>query len=257
MKPAQEELILIHPAIFSGMPGVVAFQTTRRGGFSARPYDSLNLGLRTQDDQLHVRKNLEHLCGQMSLRSGSVVLTDQVHGTSILRIDHPGHVSGYDALITDTPGIYPGIVTADCYPVLLHDREHRASGAVHAGWQGTAGHIAKKTVEAMGAAFGTRPEACVAWVGTGISSDCYEIGAEVAGRFDERYLRPSPCGEGRYLLDLSAANRDQLLAAGIPANQIECSSWCSSRDRDLFFSYRRDHGQTGRMLSMVGVRPSA
>jgi hypothetical protein len=253
---AHEEPLLIRPAIFSSVSGVVALQTTRKGGFSQAPFDSLNLGLRTADDSELVRKNLRHLCDHLGLPAESVVLTDQVHGNDICIVDRPGNVTGFDALITDTPGIYPGIVTADCYPVLIHDPEHHASGAVHAGWQGTAGSIAKKTVAAMGASFGTRPEACIAWVGTGISATNYEIGEEVADRFEQRYLNPSPGGKGRFLLDLSTANRDQLIAAGIPERQVDVSTWCSSRDRELFFSYRRDHGMTGRMLSIIGVMPS-
>lgn len=254
--PPHEELLLIRPWIFRDLPQVVAVQTTRKGGASTPPYDSLNLGLRTADDSLSIRENLRRLCDQLRLPAEAIVLTDQVHGTEICRVDRTGHVSGFDALITDTPGLFPGIVTADCYPVLIHDPEHGASGAVHAGWQGTAGNITRKTVAAMSEAFGTRPEACLAWVGTGISAANYEIGAEVATKFDARYLSQSPGGAGRYLLDLSLANRDQLIAAGIPTSQVECSGWCSSRDRELFYSYRRDHGMTGRMLSIVGVNSS-
>lgn len=254
--PAQDDLLLIRPGLFRDLKDVVAIQTTRKGGVSEPPFDSLNLGFRTADDTADVRMNLQRLCECLGIPPDSIVLTDQVHGTGICMIDHPGHVSGYDALITDTPGLFAGIVTADCYPVLIHDPEHAASGAVHAGWQGTAGGITRKTVEAMHDAFGTRPESCVAWVGTGISSANYEIGEEVASRFDERYLTPSPDSQGKHLLDLSLANRDQLIAAGIPDAQVECSSWCSSKDREMFFSYRRDHGRTGRMLSLVGVRTS-
>ena len=252
-----ESLQPLRPAIFRGVPGLVAIQTTRKGGVSNPPFESLNLGLHTEDDRQKVERNLRLLCEHFGIPADSIILTTQVHGTAICRVALPGNLSGYDALITDTPGIYPGIVTADCYPVLIHDPEHRASGAAHAGWQGTVGEIARKTVEAMNAAFGSRPEACLAWVGTGISAERYEVDEAVASRFGARYLEASPGGKGKFLLDLSAANRDQLIAAGIPASRIECSPLCSSRDHELFFSYRRDHGSTGRMLSIIGVRPSA
>jgi len=167
-----------------------------------------------------------------------------VHGTEIAVVTAPGRLDGYDALITHVRGLFVGILTADCYPILIHDRRTGASGAAHAGWQGTAGRIAEKTVQAMHDAFGTRPEECLAWVGTGISGEHYEIGGEVAARFDSRYLKPSPSGKGKFLLDLSAANRDQLIEAGIPAEQVQCSEFCSYRDADRFFSYRRDNGKT-------------
>ncbi|NTV02296.1 MAG: peptidoglycan editing factor PgeF [Chlorobiaceae bacterium] len=250
----KEHPLLLAPEIFRSFPGLVAVQSSRKGGVSAPPFDSLNLGLNTDDDPANVKENHRRLCSRLGIPVESLILTRQVHGTEVCRIHRPGHVEGFDALITDAPGIYLAIGTADCYPVLIHDPEHRASGAVHAGWQGTVGQIVIKTLRAMAKEFGTRPDACTAWVGTGISGENYEIGAEIAGRFDERYLKPSPGGETKSLLDLSAANRDQLLEAGVPACQIECSPLCSSGDRDLFFSYRRDHGRTGRMLSIIGVR---
>jgi polyphenol oxidase len=257
VKKAPGELFLIRPAIFGDIPEVVALQSTRQGGFSNPPYDSLNLGRNTADDAGQVARNLELLGAALGMPPAHIIFTEQVHGTRVVRVDGPGNVSNCDALITDTAGIFPAILTADCYPVLIHDPEHRASGAAHAGWQGTAGRIVQVMLKAMTEAFGTRPEACLAWVGTGISGDRYEVGGEVAAKFDTSYLLPSPGGDGRYLLDLSAANRDQLLDAGIPANHVACSSWCSSRDRELFFSYRRDNGQTGRMASLIGVRASA
>jgi polyphenol oxidase len=251
-----EELHLVRPPVFSGLSDVVAVQTTRKGGCSPSPYASLNLGAHTADDTRRVEENFRRLNDFLDLPGEGIVLTEQVHGTEIRLVDRPGKVSGFDALITATPGIFPGIVTADCYPVLVHDPEHRASAAIHAGWQGTAGRITEKTIEAMREAFGTRPEACLAWVGTGISAERYEIGGEVADHFGERYLRSVTGEKGKFLLDLSLANRDQLLAAGIPAERIECSAWCTSRDSELFFSYRRDRGATGRMLSLIGVRCS-
>lgn len=246
-------LFLIRPAVFSGIAGLTALQTTRRGGASTPPYDSLNLGARTPDNEVHIRENFQRLYRRLQLTPGSIVCSEQVHGTKVCLVTQQGNVSGYDALITDRPGIHLGIVTADCYPILIHDPRHRASAAIHAGWQGTAGHIAEKTMEAMAVAFGTAPEECIAWVGSGISARHYETGCDVAAHFDEKHLSPSPAQIGKVQLDLSLANCDQLLAAGIPPSQLECSSYCSWRDHELFFSYRRDQGVTGRMLSLIGI----
>jgi hypothetical protein len=252
-----DKLFPLYPAIFSGIPDLISLQTTRAGGASLPPWDSLNLGPHTQDNRENIHENFRRLCRHLNIMPESIVLSEQVHGTRICRVTGPGNVSGYDSLITDRAGIYLGILTADCYPVLIYDRRNRACGAAHAGWQGTVGRIAEKTVNAMGDAFGTRPEDCLAWVGTGISAGHYEIGEEVADKFDRRYLMPSPTGKGKHLLDLSAANREQLHEAGVPAAQAECSAYCSLRDREQFFSYRRDSGSTGRMLSLIGLRPSA
>jgi len=254
--PQPPKIEPLQPPIFSAIPGLVALQTTRSGGVSEAPQDSLNLAWHTGDEPEHVRENYRRLCEYLEISPESIVTTGQVHGTEVALVTAPGNLDGCDALITHVRGLFVGIMTADCYPVLIHDPRTGASGAAHAGWQGAAGRIAEKTVNAMRDAFGTRPQECLAWVGTGISGEHYEIGGEVAARFDRRYLEPSPSGEGRQLLDLSAANRDQLLEAGLPPAQVQCSEFCSYRDAGRFFSYRRDHGKTGRMLALIGVRTS-
>ncbi|NTU58628.1 MAG: peptidoglycan editing factor PgeF [Chlorobiaceae bacterium] len=246
----------LYPSVFRDVPELVGLQTTRTGGTSDLPWDSLNLGPHTKDLSEHIRENFRRLSAHLDISPDAIILSEQVHGTLVHQATCPGNVSGYDALITDREGIYLGILTADCYPVLMYDRRLRTCGAAHAGWQGTAGRISEITLRAMARAFGTRPEDCLAWIGTGISQEHYEIGDDVARQFDERYLRQSPSGPGKHLLDLSSANREQLLETGIPESQVECSPFCSWRDREQFFSYRRDNGSTGRMLSLIGLRPS-
>lgn len=255
--PKSSGITPLQPPIFKGIAELVALQTTRMGGVSAAPMESLNFGTHVGDDPVCVRKNEQRLCAFLGIGPESIVTTGQVHGTEIAVVTAPGKLDGYDALITNVRGLFVGILTADCYPILIHDRRTGASSAAHAGWQGTAGRIAEKTVNALRDAFGTRPADCLAWVGTGISGEHYEIGDEVAARFDHHYLKASPSGEGRQLLDLSAANRDQLLEAGIPPAQVQCSEFCSYRDADRFFSYRRDNGKTGRMLALIGLRTSS
>lgn len=247
----------IYPSIFCKIPNLVALQTTRSGGVSAAPLHSLNLGTHVGDDPKCVRENEGRLCELLEISPENVVTTRQVHGTAIAIVTKPDKLVGYDALITNTPDIFIGILTADCYPILIHDRRTGACGAAHAGWQGTAERIAEKTINAMRDEFGTNPKKCLAWVGTGISGDRYEIGLEVAERFDSHHLMPSPSDERRQCLDLSAVNRDQLVAAGIPPSQVQCSKFCSYRDADRFFSYRRDNGKTGRMLALIGIRTSS
>lgn len=253
----QAPIACILPELFSSIPGLVSIQTTRTGGVSRPPFDSLNLGTHTDDHGDDIRKNYRRLESHLGIGEGSIVLTRQVHGTAVCRIEGPGDVDGYDALMTDCRGIYLGIVTADCYPLLVLDRRRGACAAIHAGWQGTAGNIAGKAVRAMADAYGTRPGDCLAWVGAGISGKRYEVGEEVAGHFSGRYLSRSAHADGKYLLDLSAANREQLTGAGIPPGQVAHSPLCTFSDRELFFSYRRDTGRTGRMLSLIGLRPSS
>jgi YfiH family protein len=246
----------VRPAMFRGIPGLIALQTTRTGGVSLPPHASFNLGINTGDEPENVENNYLLLCRHLRIDRKNVVLSAQVHGTRVCHALHGGQVGGYDAIISRTPGLYMGILTADCFPVLVHDLKTSASAAIHAGWKGTAGHITLVALQAMQKEFGTRPEDCRASIGAGISAQHYEVGKKVADNFPSLYLHPSPSGGGRSMLDLARANRDQLLAFGIPASQLEQSGYCTWQNNDLFFSCRRESGKTGRMLSLIGITPA-
>ncbi|NTW68452.1 MAG: peptidoglycan editing factor PgeF [Chlorobiaceae bacterium] len=251
-RSAPESII---PGIFKGVPGVVALQSTRKGGVSSGDYTSLNLGNNTGDQPELVRQNTLCLCASAGVDPGRLVSSTQVHGTRILYAEQPDRYEGYDAFITDKQDLFLSIFTADCFPVLILDPSNMASAAVHAGWKGSAGRIVMKTLDAMEKRFGSVPGECLAWIGTGISGMHYEVGREVASAFDDGDWQRSVKGEGenRYLLDLCRVNNRQLLAAGLPSSNIECSPLCSFTHSDLFYSYRRDNGKTGRMVSLIGI----
>jgi polyphenol oxidase len=150
-----------------------------------------------------------------------------------------------DAVLENAAGHIVGVKTADCIPVLLVDEEHRAVAAVHAGWRGTANRIVQAAIEKMREEFGSQPSALHAAIGPGIGKCCYEVGAEVAARF---------AIEGPAYIDLPEINRAQLVAAGVPAAQIDVAVFCTKCHADDFHSYRRDKERAGRMLSFVGIR---
>ncbi|MEI6756292.1 MAG: peptidoglycan editing factor PgeF [Chlorobium sp.] len=247
----------IVPKCFRGYPELVALQSTRNGGISTAPYASLNLGTNTGDRVENVYENTRRLCATAGIDPGQMVSSDQVHGTAILLAEKPGRYPGYDGFITDKKNLFLSVFTADCYPVLLFDPRHRAVGAVHAGWKGCAGKIVMKTIEAMVKNFNTIPEETVAFTGTGISATAYEVGPDMIEKFPAECCRLSTNSspeKDKYLLDLARANYLQLLASAIPEANIEQSLFCSYRDSNIFFSYRRDNGTTGRMLSLIGIR---
>ena len=188
-----------------------------------------------------------------------------------------------DALFTREPGVLLTIQTADCIPILFADTRTRAIAAIHSGWRGTLKRIAEKTLGRMRMEFGTRPENVIAAIGPGIGSCCYEVGHEVAKEFAAQFpnarawfegpfdaiasgdtdpnwlpwLTMAPPGHApeppRVHLNLSLANRDILLAAGVPAENTVVSEFCTSCRTDLFFSYRKER-QTGRMMAAIGIR---
>jgi len=251
--PEPSEYII--PEIFRNYPDLLTLQSTRTGGVSEGMYASLNLGINTGDRPECVRENTRRLCAAAGIEPEKIVRSEQVHGTEILVADKPGAYHGYDAFITNKENLFLSVFTADCYPILVFDPRHNASGAIHAGWKGAAGEIVLKTIDAMQKNFGSLPSECIAWIGTGISGDAYEVSREVAKAFRTDESRPShfSVNEEKYLLDLGQVNFQQLLDAGIRIANIERSSFCSYRDSTLFFSYRRDKGTTGRMVSLIGV----
>jgi purine-nucleoside/S-methyl-5'-thioadenosine phosphorylase / adenosine deaminase len=138
-----------------------------------------------------------------------------VHGASVARVDEPKDViDGVDALITDRPGVALFATFADCYPIVLWDPQRRSAALVHAGWRGTLAGVAVAAVQALRDEYGSDPRTMAAGIGPGICGRCYEVGEEVASRFDPRFV--SGTSAARFRLDLAAANREQLEKAGVP-----------------------------------------
>ena len=149
-----------------------------------------------------------------------------------------------DALLENTPGSVVAVKTADCLPILLVDERQRAVAAVHAGWRGTVAGIAQRAVEAMRAEFGALPGELHAAIGPGIGKCCYEVGPEVAAQFGQ---------QGRGHVDLAAANRRQLMDAGVTPERIYASNLCTMCRGEEFYSFRRDQEASGRMYSFAGI----
>jgi polyphenol oxidase len=170
----------------------------------------------------------------------------QIHSSLSLVADRPeGCVGEGDALLTRETGVAVSVRTADCFPILLADLHHRVVAAVHAGWRGTADHVAVKALERMRAEFGSEPSDVVAAIGPGIGACCYEVGEEVSRRFG---------GESAGRLDLAEENRRQLAGSGVPRERIGVIAACTSCDAAHFFSWRRDHETAGRMISYIRIK---
>lgn len=226
----------------------------RTGGISPPPFDSLNLNTRVGDVSDNIASNTGLVKEVFGLRADSVVTVNQVHGDTVVvadRVDMPEEEA--DALITNTPGVPVGVLTADCLPILLYDPRLNAVGAVHAGRVGTLLDIASKAVAAMSSAFGSKAADIRAALGPCIGPCCYEVGPEVFGEIKsalgprtEEFISFNPAP----VFDVVKANKAQLISAGLLGGNIEASGLCTSCERELFFSYRRDE-ETGRQLSFI------
>jgi len=251
-------------AEFQGPACSVQGFTTRHEGVSRPPYNSLNLGTNTLDQPHNVEGNRSLLARAFGITQDALVTVKQVHGTDILVIDEPNedysHFLGLegDAIITNQPGVMIGVCVADCVPILLLDREKQVISAVHAGWQGTAAGLASKAVAGMRSEFGSDPAKLQAAIGPCIQKCCYEVDGPVRQAFLQGGIAWDSCSEqkgpGTWLLDMAAANREQLLLAGLPASAIQTSDQCVCCRSEQFFSYRRDQGESGRQMGFIMLK---
>ena len=235
------------PAVPAG--AVLAF-STRRGGVSVPPYDTLNLGRSTPDDTGAVIENRSRLLAALALSPGSLATAGQVHGARVVQVDVPGHQPECDALVSRAPGLALAVTTADCMSLL-----YSAPGAVsaaHAGWRGTADGMPAAALTAVCACAGCGPEHVQVHIGPCIRGCCYEVGDEVASRFPATALRTGP---GRPRLDLPTAARLALEAAGVPSDSIHDTGACTACEPYWYFSHRRDQGRTGRLWGVAAVAP--
>lgn len=291
--PSKTKLNVLRAQHLGKFPWLVHGFSTRLGGFS-RAYGKgdLNLGFTKDDSRAAVEHNraafLRELAGARAQRNNgsppaAFVSLRQVHSDIIHQVNSvPGETLTGDGLLTTTPGLLLAIQTADCLPVILADAKRRAVGVFHAGWRGTVKRMVEKGVGEMQRWFSSRPGDLKAAIGPGIHSCCYEVGEEVREKFEMQFsyaaslfyeVKESDPVREKYpllflsarapghsvlpkkiFLDLVEANRQQLLAAGVPAKSIEASPLCTNCRTDLLFSYRAEKGRTGRMMGVAGIR---
>jgi YfiH family protein len=210
------------------------------------------------------------LAAAVGVAPGRVLRLKQVHGTNVVVVRNGERPDAWtaaegDALISDDPAVALAVRAADCAPILLADTATGAAGTVHAGWRGTAASIVSKTVDAMGQAFGTQPRHLVVAIGPAIADCCYDVGPELVDAFaaqgHERLLidrwfsspppRRSERGTSTLRLDVAGANRDQLILAGVPRENIHLSGLCTAIHLDVLTSFRAEGELAGRMAGVI------
>lgn len=242
--------------------GVPHAFSTRIGGVSTGPFDSLNLGnpapTQLQDEKQRIQENYRRLEQAIGLRGKTRCWVHQVHGPDVVfvRRDHE-FASGAraDALVGDDPDRTLSIRSADCVPILISTAEGEAVAAVHAGWRGVIANTVGCAVRELRRT--SNSNHLLAAVGPCIGFDAFEVGAEVLAEFnrvfpDETPIRPGANGKG--FVDLRAAIRTQLIEAGLVETDIDMTDCCTVHNADEFFSHRRDNGITGRMAALIAPR---
>jgi YfiH family protein len=227
--------------------------TTRDGGVSGPPFDTLNLGGSVGDRPERVEENWRRLAAETGLGFARV---RQVHGTRAVHLREAGlPATEADAVVSSTAGVAATVAVADCVPVLLADPGSGAVAAVHAGWRGTLARAAAEGVAALVRRAGAAPEHLLAAIGPSIGPCCYVVSDDLAGTFGGAFgdgvVRPGAAPR----LDLWASNVRVLAAAGLSPARIEVLGRCTACERELFYSHRRDAGRTGRHAGFVAPRP--
>jgi hypothetical protein len=222
----------------------------RNTGCSQAPFHRLNVSLSVGDDPAHVHGNRDRV--RRSLQGGDLIFAHQVHGDGVLVIDdllgHPDPLVG-DALVSKLPGKALAVQVADCQAILLYDPQRRVVANVHCGWRGSLAGVAVRTLQVMGARFGSSARDVLAGIGPSLGPCC----AEFVNYRSE--IPPALWGyrRGSTHFDFWAITRDQLIGAGVPAAHIENSGMCTKCRTDRFFSYRGEQ-KTGRFPAVIGLR---
>lgn len=258
-------LVYFTSPLLDGCTTVTHGFSTRKGGVSQPPYDTLNLAPSRGGDPAAVQENYRRFCAAIGADRYRPVLANQVHETTVRPVTEADAGKGLwqpkdytaDALVTNLANLPLVVFSADCGILLLHDPAAKCVGAVHAGWRGCAAGIVEKTVREMERLYGARPERILAAIGPAIGQCCFEtdgdvpeamtsaLGADAAPYLEKR--------GAKWHVDLSGLNRQWLLRAGVPASQIDLSGLCTYCHPELFWSYRKVGGMRGAQIAMISL----
>ena len=248
---------------------VIAFSSTRLGGYSEGSYGEWNINRYCGDNDETIGQNRKALCELLDIDDDKLLMPHQVHLTEIAKIDddffslsaneRQQRLEGIDAIMTNLNNVCIGVSTADCIPILLHDKKNHAVCAIHAGWRGTVSRIAEKAVKSMSDAYGSIPSDIIAQIGPGIQAEDLVVGRPEAGHAAEleteaqagRQAGGRPGHLGEWHIDLPMCNKEQLIAAGIIKDSIHVSDICTFKQHEIFFSARRLGINSGRIYTAI------
>ena len=243
---------------FSNLPYCSHAITTKN---MHEPY-AFSVALHTGENKEKIVTNRKKIASLLGWKGNiHFVIANQTHSDNIEIVESNNNlgwdnvedaIENCDALITNKKGIVLSVLTADCVPILLLDTKKNVIATVHAGWKGTKLEIVSKTVKRMIEAFDSNPKDIIAGIAPSIGACCYEVDEDVAKHFfniDNAYIKKGK----KYMLDLPAINKQQLLKSGLLESNIEMSDICTACEVETFFSYRKEKGCSGRFMSMIAL----
>lgn len=255
--------------IFEKFDNLKAVFSTRKGGISKIPFESMNLGLNTADDISDVIHNMDIILNQLKLDGKLKICTKQVHGDNIIIIDEEflstaqfdGNsmcmLEATDGLVISTDKVAAFTYYADCTSLYAYDPVNRIVGIAHSGWKGTVARIGEKLLKTMESRFGSDMDEVLWAIGPTAESCCYEVDEKVrtefvyAGFDVHEFMNPGKTG--KYMVSMSKANLQVLTSCGVHRKNIEISGICTICNEDLFYSHRRDGKDSGRMSGIIAL----
>lgn len=257
-----KEKSILHAPLLHRHPRLFHLFSTKKLGANSLDVEQMQHFRILDSDRKHLLKTV--LESEFDLKSRTAIWPRQTHGKKVGIVTEQTLTEPFeetDALITSLPGVFIGVKTADCVPVLLYDSYTQTIAAVHSGWRGTVQNIVAETLQTMHNKFGTQASDVWAAIGPGISIEYYEVGPEVRTEFENQFQSKQiseiikPKSNGKILLNLKKAIEFQLLEWGLPASQIDCMKACTFHASDCFYSARRDGAATGRMINGLMLLP--
>jgi YfiH family protein len=238
--------------------------TTRNGGFSDPPYDELNLGFHTDDKNSKVLKNRKKLFETLDYNPENIIFSEQIHSNKIKMVDtsykkkgvfsYNTAVPNIDGMVSTDKSLILGGLFADCVPIYIIDKNKGYFSLVHSGWKGTFGNIITVSIGYFINNLESKIDDLIVIIGPAISKDVYEIDQNLANKFKEKFefdqLYLTKYNDNFYL-DLKELNKQLALNYGIDNSNIYVTDYCTYKDKNLFYSYRRDEGKTGRMAALI------
>lgn len=243
-------MFTIKPYIFKEFPRLKAAVSTIIGLEREAPFH-FNLSLNVHDDEKRVMENRKYFFDELGFQDTEIAFQNQIHSDIIKIVDSPGNYGNSDAMITSKKNLLLVLTIADCTPVLIFDSGNELIAAVHSGWRGANCRILENTLTMMRDKFNCKGKDLIVYLGPSVSQINYEVGEEVAGMFDQKYILNS---NGKKFLDVASVNYDMLIDFGVKPNNIQRSVLCTYQMKDLFHSYRRDGIHSGRSFAVIGMK---
>lgn len=256
-------LAYIVPENVTAESGVVLGFSTKHGGVSQGRLTNMNMSFSRGDAPEHVTENYKRFAEALGVAEKGIYSNHQVHGNQVRVVDVNDEKTGffaeleYDAAVTDREDVILTAVHADCIPVFFYDPVRCVIGAAHSGWKGTVLEVAAETVKKMTATYGTKPGDVQVWIGPGICKDCFLVRNDVYQQFlttlpwSKAYMEQ--VAEDQFTVDMKGIITTSLCHCGVQTENIHDMKLCTSCQEGLFFSHRRDKGNTGAMVGMIAL----